>query len=174
MRRLPLARVAIVVSLLMPPVAFAQDVTEPALKAAFIYNFIRFTEWPEPFPASDPFVICVAGDSAVSQALERVVKGREFSGRRLVVSSVAISEAKEPCRVLYVSGVTASQGVQLLARLERSPVLTISDLGGFTEAGGMAEFFFERGRLRFNINLEAAKRSGLQMSSRLLALANRI
>ena len=173
MRGSPRARVAIVFALLMPLVAFAQDVTEPVLKAAFIYNFIRFTEWPEPFPASDPFVICVLGDSAVGEALERVVKGRQFAGHSLTVSSVVISQAKEPCRVVYVSGVTASQGAQLLAGLERSPVLTIGDVVGFNKVGGMAEFFFERGRLRFNISLEAAKRSGLQMSSRLLVLANR-
>lgn len=154
----------------MPFVAFAQDVTESALKAAFVYNFVKFTEWPEPFPASDPFVICVLNDPAVGEALERVVKGREFAGRRVTVSHQA-SGAKEACRVLYVSGMTASQGTQLLAGLRDAPVLTISDLVWFRQAGGMAQFFFERGQLRFNIGLEAVKRSRLQMSSRLLALA---
>jgi hypothetical protein len=167
------ARATLVVVLLMPLVAFAQDVTEPALKAAYIYNFMKFTEWPEPLPTSDPFVICVLGDSAVGDALERVVKGREFAGRRMTVSLVAIQAPKKACRVLYVSGVTASQGAQLLAGLQDSPVLTISDVVGFTEVGGIAQLFVERGRLRFNIGLEAVKRSRLQMSSRLLVLANR-
>jgi hypothetical protein len=157
----------------MPLAGLAQDVTEPALKAAFIYNFMKFTEWPEPVPASDPFVICVLGDSNVGDALERVVRDRQFAGRRMTVSIVAISEPKQSCRVLYVSGVTAIEGAQLLAGLQDSPVLTISDAVGFTEAGGMAQFFFERGQLRFNIGLEAVKRSRLQMSSRLLVLAKR-
>ena len=72
------------VMLLMPLAAVAQDVTAPALKAAFIYNFAKFTEWPVALPASEPFVICVLGDAAVGDALERVVKGREFAGRRMV------------------------------------------------------------------------------------------
>jgi hypothetical protein len=67
---------AVAVILLMPSVASSQDVTEPALKAAYIYNFMKFTEWPEPLPAADPFVICVLNDSAVGAALERTVKGR--------------------------------------------------------------------------------------------------
>jgi len=159
--------------LLMPPAAFAQDVTEPALKAAFIYNFMKFTEWPESFPAADPFVICVLNDSAVGDALERIVKGREFAGHRMTVSLVP-SGMKEGCHVLYVSGVTtARQGAQLLSVINDSPVLTISDLGWFTEAGGMAQFFYERGQLRFNIGLEAVKRSRLLMSSKLLVLAKR-
>ena len=75
--------------------------------------------------------------------------------------------------MLYISGVTASQGAQLLAGLHDSPVLTISDLEWFTGAGGMAQLFFERGQLRFNIGLAAVKRSRLLMSSRLLVLAKR-
>lgn len=163
---------AVAFILLMPGVVFAQDVTEPALKAAFIYNFLKFTEWPEPVPPSDPFVICVLNDPALGDALERVVKGREFAGRRMTVS-LAVSGPKDRCRVLYVSGVTASQGAHLLAELRDSPVLTISDLEWFIEAGGMAQFFFERGHLRFNIGMQAVKRSRLQMSSRLLTLAKR-
>jgi len=159
--------------LLAPLLTFAQDVTEPALKAAFIYNFMKFTEWPEPFPASEPFVICVLGDAAVGDALERVVKDRAFAGHHMIVSPVAIAGPMKPCRVLYVSGVAAAQATPLLAGLHASSVLTIGDDAAFTESGGMARFFFERGQLRFDISLAAVKRSRLQMSSRLLALAIR-
>jgi hypothetical protein len=69
------------VQLLMAVAALAQEVTAPALKAAFIYNFVKFTEWPVVLPASEPFVICVIGDAAVGDALERAVKGRDLSGR---------------------------------------------------------------------------------------------
>lgn len=154
----------------MRSVAFAQDVTEPALKAAFIYNFVKFTEWPEPLPAADPFVICVLNDAPVANALGRIIKGREFAGRRMTIS-LSAPGPKERCSVLYVSGVTAGQGAQLLSALRDSPVLTISDLEWFTDAGGMAQFFYEQGRLRFNIGLEAVKRSRLLMSSKVLVLA---
>jgi hypothetical protein len=159
------------VTLLTPLAASAQDVTEPALKAAFIYTFMKFTVWPEPLP--NPFGICVLGDPAVSDALERVVKDREFAGRPMTVSLVEMSGPRRPCNVLYMSGVTTSQRAQLLAELRDTPVLTISDLAGFTQAGGMAQFFFEGSRLRFDIGLEAVKRSRLQMSSNLLVLARR-
>jgi hypothetical protein len=173
MRYSRLASAALAVTLLTPLAAFAQDVTEPALKAAFIYTFMKFTAWPEPFPASEPFVICVLGDPAVGDALERLVKGREFAGRPVTVSIMAVSGPKKPCRVIYLSRVTATQRAQLLVELQDASVLTISDLVGFTDAGGMAQFFFERGQLRFNIGLEAVKRSRLQMSSNLLVLAKR-
>jgi hypothetical protein len=87
--------------LLMPSVPSAQEVTEPALKAAFIYSFMKFTEWPEPLPASDPFVICVLNDPAVGGALERTVKGREFAGRPMIVS-IEAPGPKARCRVLYI------------------------------------------------------------------------
>ena len=77
------------------------------------------------------------------------------------------------CHVLYVSGVTAGQAAQLVAGLRDVPVLTISDIEGFTELGGIAQFFFEHGQLRFSIHVVSAKRARLQISSKLLALAKR-
>jgi len=172
MERRRRVRAAIAAILLMTSVASAQEVTEPALKAAFIYSFMKFTEWPEPLPASDPFVICVLNDPAVAGALERTIKGREFAGRRMNVS-IEAPGPKARCNVLYVSKVTASQGSELISALRDSPVLTISDLEWFTGAGGMAQLFYEQGRLRFNIGLAAVKRSKLLMSSKLLVLAKR-
>jgi YfiR/HmsC-like len=180
MRRTPLLGVAsftratIAALLLMPVVASAQDVTEPALKAAFIYNFAKFTEWPaDAVPAAKPFVMCVVGDTAVSDALERTVKGRTVAGHPMAVSDVAPAEPQRLCQILYVSQVTAGQAAQLVARLRDVPVLTISDVDGFTELGGIAQFFYERGRLRFSVHVGSATRAHLQISSRLLALAIR-
>jgi hypothetical protein len=136
----PLAYATLTILLAMRCVAFAQDVTESSLKAAFIYNFVRFTEWPDAFPAVDPFVMCVLGDVAVGDALERTVRGRD---------------------------------VAVIAGLRDAPVLTISDIAGFTDVGGIVQFFFENGQLRFNIRLESAKRARLQISSRLLQLSQR-
>jgi hypothetical protein len=168
-----LVRALLAVTLLTPLVAVAQDVTAPALKAAFIYNFVKFTEWPVLLPGSDPFVICVIGDAAVGDALERVVEGREFAGRRMMVVLGAISRPTGSCHVLYVSGATVGEAVQVVAGLQDSPVLTISDVVGFTDTGGMAQFFFVRGQLRFTIKADAVKRSGLKMSSNLLTLGQR-
>jgi hypothetical protein len=164
---------AIAIPLLVTMTAVAQDVTEPALKAAFIYNFAKFTEWPaDVMGAGEPLALCVVGDAAIGEALERAVKGRTLLGRGMgVFQSVADVRPKEACQVLYLSGVTASQAAKLLLGLRDTPVLTISDAEGFTEVGGIAQFFFEHGQLRFNVHLEAAKRARLRISSRLLALA---
>ena len=82
------------VQLLMPVAALAQEVTAPALKAAFIHNFVKFTEWPVVSPVSDPFVICVIGDAAVGDALERAGRGPRVRGRRMVTLA-ATSAPKE-------------------------------------------------------------------------------
>jgi hypothetical protein len=153
--------------------AAAQDVTEPALKAAFIYNFAKFTEWPEnAMTVGEPLVLCVVGDAAIGEALERAVMGRTLLGRTMGVSQPALDgRSRDACHVLYLSGLTAGQAAKLVAGLRDSPVLTISDAEGFTDAGGIAQFFFEHGQLRFNVHLESAKRARLRISSRLLALA---
>jgi hypothetical protein len=163
---------AIALLLLLHGPATAQDVTEPALKAAFIYNFAKFTEWPaDVVPAAEPFVVCVLGDAAVGDALEQAVKGRLLVGHSIAVSHVTPAGPQRVCHILYVSGVLAGQAAQLVAGLRDVPVLTISDLDGFTELGGIARFFFDHGQLRFSVELGSAKRARLQISSRLLALA---
>jgi hypothetical protein len=151
--------------------AVAQDVTEPALKAAFIYNFARFTTWPADAPGSDSFVICVLNDGAVAEALQRAVTGKSLTDRPVVVTAVTAGAPKRACRVLYVAGLPMKQVADVVAELREVPVLTISNIDGFAAAGGMTQFFFEHGQLRFRIHLESAKRAGLQISSRLLIMA---
>ena len=169
----PAVRAAIAILLLTPMPAAAQDVTEPALKAAFIYNFAKFTEWPaDVMPAGEPLRFCVLGDAAIGEALARAVKGRTLAGHIMEVSqSAPDGPPRRACHILYLSGVTASQAATLVAGLRDAPVLTISDVEGFTQLGGIAQFFFEHGQLRFNVHAESARRARLQISSRLLALA---
>jgi hypothetical protein len=160
-----------VAALLSWGVARAQDVTEPALKAAFIYNFARFTTWPAHLPATDSFVICVMGDAAVSEALTRAVTGRQLMDRPVAITPVASSAPKRGCRILYVSGMPVREAADVVGELKDAPVLTISNIEGFAAAGGMTQFFFESGQLRFRIHHESAKKAGLQISSRLLIMA---
>jgi uncharacterized protein DUF4154 len=166
-----LTRATIAFLLLLGMVGGAQDVTEPALKAAFIFNFAKFTEWPSALPAAGPFMMCVFGDAAVGDALDRAVVGRVLGGHPIVTSRPVAAEPKRACHLLYVSGVSAAQAGQVVADLRDVPVLTISDVEGFTDVGGIAQFFFEHGQLRFRIQLESAKRARLLISSRLLIMA---
>jgi hypothetical protein len=165
-----IGHVAIAGLLLIHIPTSAQDVTEPVLKAAFIYNFAKFTEWPAA-PVQESFVLCVVGDAAVGDALVQTVKARVLAGQNLSVSFSTSGDPSPKCRLIYISGVTARQAEQVIAGRRDVPVLTISDLEGFTELGGTAKFFFENGRLRFSVNRASAERAHLHISSKLLSLA---
>lgn len=165
---------AAIAALLLTPVApAAQNVTEPALKAAFIFTFAKFTQWPDQGMArSEPRILCVLGDRAIGDALARVVKGRTLAGHSMNVTQASpAGPPRAGCHVLFVSGVTVTQAASLIEGVRDAPVLTISDVNGFTRVGGIAQLFFEHGQLRFTIHHEAAKRARLQLSSQLLTLA---
>jgi hypothetical protein len=152
--------------------ARAQDVTEPSLKAAFIYNFAKFTEWPQGvLPPTGSFNACVLGDGPVGDALARTVKNRLLAGRAISVSRVQPDGPLRSCHLLYVAGVTPPQAAAIVAGVQGAPVLTISDLDNFARSGGIAYVFVENGKMRFDLNLDLARRSGLQLSSKLLSLA---
>jgi hypothetical protein len=150
----------------------AQDVTEGALKGAFLYNFASFTEWPaEVLPPGSPIQACIVGDRAVAAALERTARGRHLAGRPLVVKTPSESTL-QGCHLVYVAATSArSSASGAIISVAGSPVLTISDVDEFARSGGIAQFFVDRGKMRFRINLESAKRAQLQLSARLLSLA---
>ena len=154
------------------PAAFGQNVTESSLKAAFIHNFVKFTEWPRDalLPAA-PIVACVLGDAAFGDVLENYVKGHPVDGHEVVVSRIAADGMPRSCHLLFISGITAKQAAQVVAGLGEAPVLTLSDVDRFTLFGGMAELYVENGRIRFRVNLGNTTHSRLQFSSKLLALA---
>jgi hypothetical protein len=158
--------------LLCASIGRAQDVQESSLKAAFIFSFARFTEWPQDvLQTAATFTACVLGDNPIRDALDRVVKGRQLSGRAISVSQVKLDGKLRSCQLLYVSGVTSAQVAAIVASVRGAPVLTISDVDDFAEQGGIAQMFVEKGKMRFDLNLEVARRSGLQLSSKLLSLA---
>ena len=151
--------------------SLAQDVTEPALRAAYIYNIATFTRWPaDALTTAGPTVMCVLADELIADALEKTVKGRLHSGHAIRVSRVTAS-TMGGCHLVYMSHLTSAQSSQVIAGLRDLPVLTISDLEGFENLGGMVRFYFDRGRLRFSVNVKAAKTARLEFSAKLLNLA---
>jgi hypothetical protein len=149
----------------------AQDVSGPNLKAAYIYRFALFTQWPaDVLPPDGPLTMCVVGDTAVRDALERTVDGLTVDKRPIVVAFGQRDRPPETCHMLYMSSVSSALAARLVAGLRTVPVLTMSDLEGFNRMGGIAEFFYEAGQLRFSIRIDAVKESHLQLSSRLLQL----
>jgi hypothetical protein len=160
----------VAVQLLVSAWTLAQGTVEPALKAAFLYNFMKFTEWPaEAVPSDSAITLCVFGDEAVANALEQTVKGRQVGGRSVSVARVNV--ALSSCHILYVSGVDRRQAVEVIERVKAAPVFTVGDLDGFAALGGVGQLFVENGKMRFALNPSSAQRAGLRLSSKLLALA---
>jgi len=147
--------------------AAASDV---AVKAAFLYNFAKFTEWPALAPGA-PILVCVVGDDAVAAALVDTVKGQKISGHALDISRPQDSGTWHACHLLFITDAESRRSGGGLGGLKMLPVLTISDGKGFCDASGIIELYVEAGRMRFAINVDAADGSGLHLSSRLLGLA---
>jgi hypothetical protein len=174
-RRRRAGAVMAAIALCSAAIGRAQDVTEPSLKAAFIYNFAKFTEWPQDALSGPvPFNACVLGDEPTSDALERSVKGRQLGGRGVTVQRVAPDGPLKSCHLLYVSNLKSAQIASVVEAVRGAPVLTISDIDDFARLGGIAHVFIENGKMRFDLNLELAKRVRLQLSSKLLVLAARV
>ncbi len=151
--------------------SWSQDVTEGALKGAFIYNFAVLTVWPaDALRPGAPIQACILGDEAVASALMRNAKGREVAGHPLVVTTPG-DRGVQSCHLLYVAASSARSAANAVASVAGAPVLTISDVDEFAHTGGIAQFFVEGGKMRFRVNLASAKRARIQLSSRLLSLA---
>lgn len=163
--------VAIVLAFL-PVGTVAQDVSDPNLRAAYIHRFATFTEWPATsLPPAGPLTMCVVGDRAVEEALQRTVRGLTVGNRPVQVVFGTPDKPPASCHTLFVSAVSPAQAARLVAAVRGTPVLTMSDLEGFNRMGGIAEFFYEAGQLRFAIRPDVAAQSDLQLSSRLLQLS---
>lgn len=152
-------------------VPVAQEVTAPALKAAFIFNFVKFTTWPsEALPADAPLVMCVVDAPDVGAALSQSVGGRVVLGHEMRVLQTNDQDVLRTCHVLFVSGSRATAR-ETAALVSAMPVLTVSDVYGFNAAGGVVQLHLQQGQLRFAVARDAARTSRLQISARLLALA---
>jgi hypothetical protein len=149
----------------------AQAVTQPALRAAFLYNFAKFTEWPGDVTTSSPLTLCVLDDSAVEGALSELVGTGPINGRAVAISRGLTGARLRACHLLYVGDTNTARTAAILDELRGAPVLTVSDGVEFIRSGGIIGLIVEEGRMRFAINPAAAHRAGLRLSSRLLQLA---
>jgi len=149
----------------------AQAVTQPALKAAFLYNFAKFAEWPADQTSTAPLALCVVDDGPVDDALEQLVKGGAVNGRPMTVLHHGPERALRSCHLVYIGGSNIDRAVATLDEIKGAAVLTVSDGEAFAQRGGVIGLFLEDGKMRFAVNAEAAQRGGVRLSSRLLTLA---
>lgn len=140
------------------------------VKAAFLYNFAKFAEWPSR-PASESIAICIVGDEPVAVVLAETVRGKSIDGHPLDIAQPLDSAAWPGCAVLFIADAQTARSGLGLRGIKALPVLTVSDGKDFSHTGGMIEFYVDRGQMRFLVNVDTVERSGLHLSSRLLGLA---
>jgi len=138
------------------------------VKAAFLYHFAKFAEWPA---STRAFTLCVVGDIRIASELAKTVRDKRLAGRVLEVKGLGGDAPLAACDVLFIAASETGRAAIVLGTLRTLPILTVSDSPGFARTNGIIELVVERERMHFAINTDAATRAGVRLSSRLLGLA---
>jgi hypothetical protein len=146
----------------------ADPVAPNQVKAAFLFNFAKFVQWPA---EAGPLVVGVAGDEALATAVGKLVAGRTIDGRPIEVRALPRGRAAEGFHVLHVSSLLGDQDTAALLARVRGPVLTIGETPRFLRDGGMVRIFIEDQRLRFQVNRGQTDAAGVKISSQALSLS---
>lgn len=147
----------------------APQQSEYEVKGAFLLSFTQYARWPEALQDVPPR-LCVLGEDPFGEVLDALVDARGDT-QELVLLRVASAEAARDCRIVFIKHDSAARLQRDLAVLADEPVLTVGEGEAFLRAGGIIAFRLEQERVRLSVNLGAARRAGLEISSRLLALA---
>lgn len=164
----------LMLSFLGPPLFAQTSVSrEYQIKALFLFNFAQFVQWPpDAFTGADePFRIGILGDDPFDDFLDQTVQGEKVGGHPLVVRRYASVADVKNCQILFVSRSESGQMEAVLAGLKDKNILTVGDAEGFLKSGGIIRFVTEENKIHFRINVEAAKRLNLVISSKVLRLA---
>ena len=148
-----------------------RETTEYKIKAAFLYNFSRFVTWPDHDSQDDgKFNLCILGSDPFGELLDPL-SGKPVQKESLEIKRLTSLRQDHACQIIYVSQAGTSNLEQTISDLQDQAVLTVSDIEGFTTIGGIIQFKLIDNKVRFYINIDAAKRAGLTISSKLLSLA---
>lgn len=145
---------------------------EYQLKAAFLYNFAQFVQWPSTsFTNPDaPFCIGILGDDPFGSSLEEIVRGEAIDNHRLKIVRGQTFEDLKDCQLIFISKSEEDHLADIMSKIDSKPILTVSEIGHFTQDGGAINFYLQGGKVRFEINPGSAQRGGLKLSSQLLSL----
>jgi len=168
----------VVVSIILLMVAtclFSSQVQAQAdeyqVKAAFIFNFAKFVEWPgDAFSDGGTLVVGVVGDDPFGGALDRL-NGSAVNGRRLRIKRLRLGDNLRVCNILFISKSEGKNLWKILDSIKGTSVLTIGEMPQFNQSGGMIRFVIQNSKVRFEINASAAAQARLKISSKLLALS---
>lgn len=167
--------VLIACPLLTPAQVHADEVHEVDMKAVFLYHFSAFVEWPpkafiDPYA---PFVIGVLGDDPFGEVLDQVIQGEFKNQHPIIVRRFSRRDDFTKCHILYVSDSERRRLNEIMNQLKGRPILTVSDIDGFNRAGGIVQFKRHSNRIGLAIDKASSDKAGLQISSKLLRLAER-
>jgi len=149
---------------------------EPALayriKAAFLYHFAQFSTWPEEVlgDAATPIRLCILGKNPFGDTLKQL-EGKTVHNRPLEIRHLPAGTSAQGCHVVFMGPMPVQMLKTTLAQLQHRPVLTVGEGEDFLKQGGIVRLIEEKNRIQFEINVTAARRAGLQLSTRLLRLA---
>ncbi|MGC1242621.1 MAG: YfiR family protein [Chryseosolibacter sp.] len=145
---------------------------EYQVKGAFLFNFAQFTEWPSQVfsAAEDPFVIGILGNDPYGQFLDEFVRGENIRGRPVMVKRFSSIKEIESVHLLFIHN-EFQISTEDLTNLAVENILTVSDAPGFTKKGGIINFYRENNKVRFEVNVDAARSAHVTLSSKLLRLA---
>ena len=149
---------------------------EYEVKAAYLYNFGRFVEWPGKVASdkSDSFRICVLGQDPFGRILDKALSGETIDGKHVVAKRITKPLEAVDCRILFISSSEEKRLNDTLMAIDKAGVLTVSDMPEFLQRGGMIQFVLDSNRVRFEINLTAAENASLTLSSELLKVAKAV
>lgn len=155
------------------PCLFAQSrPTEYQVKAAYLYNFGKFMNWPD--SGQSQFDLCVLGDDPFGSSLDATIANATINGKKVMARRITKPEGAGGCEVAFIAQSESAHLDRDLAGLKKMGVLTVSDVPGFIQRGGMIQFVEEYRKVRFEVNLKAVQESGLTLSSELLKVASKV
>ena len=175
-----LAFFTLIVALLLAcapnPIRAQSHAEEYRVKAAFLYHFAQLVDWPAGSlgDAGQPLSLCTIGDDPFQGELDRSVNGRAIGARVIRVRHLSDPKTLRDCQIVFIGENEVRRTPTILVELAAAPVLTVGEGDGFARDGGMIGVALEDDRVRFNINLDPAARSGLKISSKLLLLAKEV
>lgn len=152
--------------------ATTTDEEEKLFKAAFIYNFAKFTTWPADSWGNDdtPLTLCTIGNDSLTGELNKL-NGKQVLSRVLSITTLKQTIIPQQCHLLYIAQSETNNFRRFIENQKTQPTLTIAEISGFAKYGGMIELYRDHGQTRLNINLDSVRKSGLSISSRLLMIA---
>jgi hypothetical protein len=149
--------------------------TDYQVKAAYLYNFGRFVEWPVSVTGKGEFfTVCVLGKDPFGPILDNVLAGETIGGKSVVAKRISTPQESGNCQILFLSSTEESRLNKIMGAMDKEAVLTVSDMPQFSEHGGMVQFVLEGKRVRFEVNLTAAQNAGLTLRSELLRVATAV